>query len=101
MKEWKRNKRQKKGKGKEDEVALRCSALRAPPKNKNKNKKTKRKVWKSISSPSISYPSPSFHLFPPCLTLLFLPIQTPIPPFYVPPTIILNNLGVVLATNPL
>lgn len=75
MKEWKRNKRPIK-KGKEDEVALPCSALRAPPKNKNKKKtKRKRKVWKSISSPFISYLSPSFHLLslrsplPPCSTL--------------------------------
>lgn len=75
MKEWKRNKRQKKGKGKEDEVALPCSALRAPPKNKNKNKKQK----ETSGNPSLP---PLSRIFPPLSTfshpdLLFLPIHPP------------------------
>lgn len=64
MKEWKRNKRQKKGKGKEDEVALPCSALRAPRKNKNKNKKKK----KSLEIHLFPLYLVSFPLFPPSLT---------------------------------
>lgn len=93
--EKKQKTKKKKRKRKEDEVALPCSALRARPKNKNKNKKQKEKS----GNPSLP---PFSRIFPPLSTfshpdLLFLPVQ----PFYVPPTIILNNLGVVLATNPL
>lgn len=66
-------KKQKKRKGKEDEVALPCSALRAPPKNKNKNKKQKEKS----GNPSLP---PLSRIFPPLSTfyhsdLLFFPIH--------------------------
>lgn len=74
MKEWKRNKRKQK-KGKEDEVALPCSALRAPPKNKNKNKKQKEKSG-NPSLPPLSLILPTLSTFYHS-DLLFLPVQPP------------------------
>lgn len=76
MKEWKRNKRsiKKKRKRRRGRPALFCPS-RSSQKQEQKQK-TKRKVWKSISSPFISYLSPSFHLLSP---------RSPLPPY---PTIL-------------
>lgn len=76
MKEWKRNKRPIK-KGKEDEVALPCSALRARPKNKIKNKKQKEKS----GNPSLP---PLSRIFPPLSTFPYPPLP-PSPSILCPP----------------
>lgn len=92
-------KKQKKTKKKEKKTRSPCPVLpfALVPKTKTK-KKTKKKSLEIHLFPLYLV---SFPLFPPSI----IPISSSSPftplPFYVPPTIILNNLGVVLATNPL
>lgn len=95
MKEWKKKTKDKKKKEKEKKTRSPCPVLPFAPLPKTRTRTKNKK--KSLEIHLFPLYLVSFPLFPPSLTLLFLPIQ----PFYVPPTIILNNLGVVLATNPL